>query len=312
MSKKYGFGVKLAAAALAVAGVAGITTAALPTVIVVGQAQTLTASVVVENIAELTATKNAGADLIRGYDAYQKPDLRDPGNFGTIKVRTNQGIWDVKMTTGHGGRLVFTEDGKETIVCDTAWDGSTSNCKPKTVGGTDHYLTYKPSSGLTRGVIKAAVNTNPDTVLLDVAIGMAKDGEALGVAAGQLFTIDAPAGASEIIAPVQMDSTSLVDSNKPAKAISFAKLIGNSYKATGTAPATNSNSAPAFDVGPEGGGNATPWNKVETDGFPQPAVNNTEYFYINVGILPDADKLIATKKGGTYEETFTFNLYTSW
>jgi hypothetical protein len=312
---------KLAAAAVAVAGVLGVTWGQLPNVATGALTVNMTASMVVENVNEIHAEAYPDP-LINPYNVAAAPNARNPGNFGKIWVKTTAGRWDIKMSTENGGRMKYTVGSSTRNECVTNWDGS-QRCEDVTIGGTNNYLVYGPNSGISGNGVKVGCSgvddaddctegtMTPDTVILDVAIGMAKDGKALGVATGTLYAIDGPATTQQI--PAQIEVNDILGSKKDASTtvgeISFAQILGNHYSQK--APNAPTGGAPSFAHGPNGASGKA-WSQVASDGFPRPATDQTEYFYINVGISPTNSGKLNTLVNGEYTETFYFDLYAGY
>jgi len=304
------------AAALTVAGFTVGAWAQLPNVSTGATPATMTVSMTVANVNEIKAEAYPNTE-IKGVNVAAAPTVRDPGNFGKVWVKTSSGKWDIKMTTDNGGRLKYTSGASTSNQCVTNWDGS-QTCGNVTTGGTDNYVVYTPGSGITGNGIKVGCTSGtsclsganePDTVILDVAIGMAKDGKALNVTTGTLFAIDGPASTQQI--PAQIQVATIIGSQKDnvGGAISFAAILGTHYNTN--KPTVPTNGAPDFSIGPSGGTGKT-WSQVATDGFPAPATDQTEYFYINVGISPTNSGKLNTLVNGDYSETFYFDLYAGY
>jgi len=342
MSKKYGFGVKLAVAALAVAGVMGVVVA-LPTVgtgeSVDGTAE-MSVGFDVQTLASIFATPNANLTnevlldtttirtAINSTSAIGSVRGEGPGTLGTIRVLTNASNWDVQMRTKNGGRLV-DESGATTKPGNCAangWDAWGVICNsydPDTIIG-GQVLTYSSSVGpgaTGSGKIGGSAAGVRDTVRLQVAVGLANLGAVLssGANASSIYALGAPAAP---IAPVEIPHTALdgtrVNAGASSGPISLAETIaGNAaYKA---AAALLSPTVTGFS--------GRPFTQIETDGFAAPNYTNDfssptppavlthkneEYFFVNVGIDTKTNGTLGGNKGGNYKETFYFDLVASF
>jgi len=345
MSKKSvvrGFGWKLAVAALVVAVVIG-TTMAQPNGLNTGAAptQSMGVSFTVNNIAELSVDPKNPTEADMTNDV-QIVSVNDFGNLGTVRVKTNATAWDVLMKTSNGGRLIDAASGSKDSSANTNVWGDTIGWNYTYKGANT--LIFK--SGATpaspgNGRKPGSANGIPDTVLLRVAIGVAKTGAALGAGGAnrtKLFPMSnvvsvganpgvfaakpAEVGFADIIRSksVYNHGDSLAATITPGQAstipISFAKEIGTAY-GTGT-PATSHNLAGGFSIGISGtddglaSGTALgpAWSTVAGSGFSTPVGNAEkleEYFYINVQVDQSIADLGANKSGN-YAETFYLDL----
>jgi hypothetical protein len=317
MSKKSvvrvrGFGWKLAVAALAVAGVVGTAVAQPVTGTTQGIAN-MSAGITIQNIANIDVIpKNpAGEDLVftsaNAIDA--DPTIgtlaKNFGNLGIVKVKTNSNKWDVGMTTQSGGRLL---------------DSASVGCvKVPDIDGWGNNLGTTHDSCSTAGARYLRTGSSMDTVVLDVAIGVAKSGKALGNsgAPATLYPIISglSGGAPSFIAPVLIDQAKVIASDKsitgtPAVAISFAETIGT-YGDTATTWGS------AFSDGIYGAGStgSAEWGTIATEGFPAPKGNEQpqeEYFYVNVGMTEVDYLALNGNQNGTYKEVFYFELFANF
>jgi hypothetical protein len=329
MSKKYGFGLKLAVAALAVAGVVGIAVAAPPTGDPNKTAQLIVGYEVVV-LAEITTEPFAGlnADILKSTDAKSVVSATGsiqgaaPGTLGTVKVKTNASNWDVKMRTKNGGRLIDeTTAVPDTGPCPTDSWGQCTGIGTITFADAE-VLTYVPGTSSTGQGIKQGTSGKPDTVLLEVAIGVANLGKALNAPTALQNTLFALGGPSAPVEPVLIGSTDLLASNVIAGAtgaISFADSIsdGTSGKASAPKYSAAATTANAADTGIS----ERKWSDIKSDGFGVPThakcsdtdeCRNEEYFFVNVGINQGFKQKIGSNKGGTYTETLYFDLVASF
>jgi hypothetical protein len=246
---------------------------------------------------EVTGKGLSDDDLI--FDVTNGPTAVDFGNLGTIRVKTRSAGWDIWMTTDNGGRLVNEATRQCVDVPDIDDWGDTLKTTTEECTGDFEYLTFK--SG----------HATDSSVVLGVAIGLAKTGKALGRSGAEetLYPIpSAISGGVQFISPVVIDSVDMRATEKSLGAslvpVSFADSLGGATKTTwgifqngNVMNATTSTS------------NA--WTKIKTDGFPRPTDNfvpEEEYFYVNAGIKPDVFAKLAGNTKGTYKETFNFEL----
>jgi len=328
MSKKYGFGVKLAVAALAVAGVVGTAGAQVGTVNAGGTAQGIAlmkAGITVANVAKIDvdAKNPSGEELM--FKASGAGSIDDAptvttlaksfGNLGIVKVTTNSNKWDVGMTSRSGGKLLDPKS----VECHDEPDrdgwgndlGTTHQvCDP--AGAT--YLKYWNPTGGSGGTGGA------EDVVLEVAIGVAKSGKALGNtgAPTTLYPIIANAvagGTPTFAAPIKITGT--VPVNDPAGAnngTSFAKTIGIGYLSGGSAITAGPYKDGIYNTS-TGTSNPDTWTQIKDNGFPAPKGNSepqNEYFYVNVGMTETVYNTLNSNKNGTYEEVYYFELYANF
>jgi hypothetical protein len=300
---------RLAVAAVAVAGVVGMAWADLPTTST-GQTGTMSATFTVQQIAEMEVTPNNPTEenLVLEVDAV--PKVTDiVGNLGTIRVKTNSAGWDVWMTTDRGGRMLDkTSVGCVEVPNVDGWGNPTGTFHDSCSTAGAKYLTYNNGSAVV-------------DVVLDVALGVAKQGAAIGNtgAPTKLFPLlnALTAGTPSFVAPVKVIDTDVTGSDKSAattKAVSFAAVIGGGYDGLG-APTG------AFNQGIYGTTTAATegtWDYIVSNGFPKPgAVESTnvlpnvvkeeEYLYVNVG-MPQTTFNALEGNNGTFTETFHFEL----
>jgi len=240
------------------------------------------------------------------------------GNLGTIKVRTNSAKWDVSMTTNNGGRMLdLTSVACQDVPNVDGWGNPTGGTHQVCDPTGAKYLTWDDDN---------AVGTPPIDVVLDVAIGVAKQGIALGNtgAADRLYPLlnVLTAGAPSFAAPIKVNSALIPNTEvgiASFAAVSFADVIGGGYGSGGTAPAGAYNQG---IYGTNGTNNDGDWTTIETNStFPKPGVASTasspgvgpnvdpltEFFYVNVGITDTVQKQLQDNKG-TFTETFNFEL----
>jgi hypothetical protein len=330
MSKKYavrGFGWKLAVAALAVAGVVGMAVAQTKPTASSGQYDKMKVSFEIKKTLEIECkTKLVDATILKATNvALVANSGADPGNLGTIRVKTNSTGWDILMTTDFGGRLVKTVGG--TLDKGSCPSGQSDPWNPgqclvplpdTIIGGSRTPLMYSSTTGTdVAGVIgttHVGTNTTKDEVQLEVSIGLAFLGSQLAATAPatNMYGIGAP---SNYVIPAVIDNEDLEKSGsvlgsstaRPA-AISFADVLGNHYD-------NNTPGAPAIT-----GLGGRDWSDIADDGFPTPnnsVVGTTpvdevdnQYFFVNVGLAQTTglqDKISGNDEG-IYEETFTFDL----
>jgi hypothetical protein len=312
MSKKFavrGFGWKLAVAAAAVAGVASVSVAQPVSGGTSQDVASMSAGITIQNIAKIEVIpKNpTGEDLVLKGTATinDVPSATNFGSLGIVKVTTNSNKWDVAMTTRSGGRLLDTTS----VVCqDTmrldGWGNPTGIMDQDCAGSTPVYLQWDNGG-------------TPANVVLQVAVGLAKSGQALGNtgAPSTIYPIISglSGGTPAFIAPVSITPAKIIASDKgltsPAP-VDFAAELGNAGDAAGSAWGI-------FEDGIYGAGSTggAVWGTIETLGFPIPKGNyepQDEYFYVNVGI-PEATYLaLSGNSDGTYTEVFYFDLFANF
>jgi len=327
--------VKMAAAAVVVAGGASAVwaQAAYPTP--VGAASVsqdrMSATFMVGGVSLIECiAKNPDENVLLATDVVVKPSpIIDPGTLGMVKVSTNSTAWDVSMTTLHGGRLVkSSESTPGAPVCPSGHDDpySPTGCDVDKVpgdpipGAVTNVLVYSTTGDATGpGIITGG--TDPDTVQLQVAIGLAKAGEEVSAsqsAQGNIYAFGPP---DNVLAPVLVSNAGLNASraleinNNPftsVAGVSFAKVLGGASAYTGAASGYDKQNTDA---------NARSWSDVASMGFGTPKnklPNNdgkmvgVEYFYVNVGFLQSLVSKIGTNAKGEYSETFIFDLVSAF
>jgi len=278
----------------------------------------------VNNIAELSvdAKNPTEAELSADVSAVTVGNF---GNLGTVTVKTNATAWDILVKTDNGGRLIDAASGVvESSAVTNAW-GDTTGWDLTYKGA--NCLVYKSATGSAtsaNGLLASTTASKPDTVLLKVAVGVAKTGKALGATganAGKLYPMSNVTSTTVTpVAPVEvgfldiLKSKSLVDAAYTtayggARAnISLAKVIGTGYGSAGTAPTGDYSNSIL-------GGGATPagreWGDIATYGFPKPSGNVEEleeHFYINVQVDETLGDGLGANKSGNYSEKFYFDL----
>jgi hypothetical protein len=317
MSKKFGFGCKLAVAALAVAGVVGTAVAAPPTTGKTASAD-MTATFKIETLAEIEATAYAGltnAVLLATNAATSTSTIagntfgQAPGTLGTIMVRTNANNWDVQLRTNNGGGLMdITKSVLVPGTCATydAW-GQCQTYNPDTYSDAP-YLIYNTTGNSDAAGVINGTTSGPDTVQLEVAVGMARTGASLGSPAALANELFALGGPGDPAAPVLIPFNNLKASKVNTTPVSLATLIA------GTTAYTGATGVPA------GIPTATNrlWADIATNGFTVPdypldaAHQDEEYFFINVGINQALKGTIGGNDEGEYSEVFTFTLVASF
>jgi len=334
--------VRLSAAAIVVAGGAGMVWAAT---VVTGAGDPIPAaasakvSYLIDNKAAIEVTPSGLADdaLIFDVDDNNLINVNTFGNLGRIRVKTNSTAWDVVMKTDNGGRLKNSkyEEGKE--VCGTNVFGEPYDCHWVSEGGAE-YLTFGTTSstaagggiaytttpGIILGIVDGSTPTS-DTVLLRVAIGVAKSGKANGGGTNAtLYPMLNMTGSGTVVPPIRLNNSDVLKTKKGATvanngvgnifdALSFAEKIGAGYSAPNVAPSGKFATSISGTASGRVWGPASASGSIAATGFPAPQGNDVadeEYFYVNVGIDPTLvnNKLIGGNKEGPYEETFYFEL----
>jgi hypothetical protein len=252
----------------------------------------MSASYTVQNIAELEVTPKNPKDTELGKNVTEILNGADFGNLGIIRVKTNATAWDVQMTALDSGKL--TKVGSpEDYDYDTLKDWITGvYVQPLNITATpkgSQKRLLKPSDKFVSG-------STDSCVYLDVSIGVAKTGAALGVGT-QSVLYPLISGTNTFATPIKVGRTHL------EKPVSFADSIGHHYAVSG-----NITGDFASGIRKSATGRAT-WSNISSDGFPTPQDNyvpDEEYFYVNVGgIHPDS---VGANPNGTYKSTFKFDL----
>jgi len=322
MSKKYGFGVKLAVAALAVAGVVGSVWAAGP-----GMVQSLhTATMEVKlvypykgTIEAFPSIKGEDAEAVAKIDVTKYTDGLNPGNLGYLKISTNAPSWDVTFYTSNGG--VPTAPGlpgqqqKDPTCKENLFLGTTCEMEDIILPGPQLLYTKRlavATPAAPEDHSRLPNGSANDIVILDMAIGLAGAFPAAGKG------IYAQGTESSIkIDPSRIGRDNMVKTKRGSTTpgdgpASFAECLYNGAQGSGA----NAVKLQALESlwGPKGTGadidKATFWinGGLNVKGFPPPPKNGAAYFYVNIGIHPDNTPDISPLAGKTYSETFTFNL----
>jgi len=262
----------------------------------------MTTGLRIANVAEISVIPKGtyGDELIATVPS--PPTATKFGSLGIVKVKTNSNLWDVEMTTRYGGKLVNPKsiECRDTVRLD-GWGNPTSTVD-NVCDGAPVFLRW--NNGVTA-----------DTVVLNVAIGLAKSGKALGNTGAMqtLFPIvSATMPSPMFIPPVGISKDDILASGKDAGgaqvSISFADSLG---------AAGERSSWGTFDKGIYGDSSSTTatdptnWAYIKTNGFPAPKFNyepQEEYFYVDVGIPKSTYDALSGNKNGTFEETFYFEL----
>jgi hypothetical protein len=271
----------------------------------------MSATFTVQQIAEIEVTPNNPTEKNLVCVVDKVPGVADiVGNLGTIRVKTNSAGWDVLMTTDRGGRMLDkTSVGCTSVPVVDGWGNPTGAFRDScsTAGAT--FLTFKNGSTVV-------------PVVLDVALGVAKQGAALGNtgAPTKLFPLlnVIAGGAPTFVAPVKVPLARVTGSDKSAGSttpVSFAYEIGFAYDAVGPAGAFEQGIYGETTAGTEGA-----WSDILAGGFPKPGVvasanpdihpnvdPQEEYLYVNVGMPQTTFDALQGNKG-TFTETFNFDL----
>ncbi len=325
MSKKYGFGVRLAAVALAIAGVLGTAVAApnFPS----GDAVAAFAldNPFVGEIKWANPPKVDGA-TIGSYNVIPEATDADMvkgnmGNVGVLAIKTNGFHWDVVMRSKYGGRLYA--DGKDTTVSDkypSGCDGMLVACKDtiiKKAGTALAYGSSLPTENKTAENLKESIDAGTDgaadLVVLDIAVGAAIKG-----VSGNFFAVGCTSSGGTVTcetAPLAVrlgkadvtKSGTMIKENRSegaganaASGVSFANAIGNNTDAVNKITALTAGTTEY--LGLTGTVNAA----AIKGGFK--GTNVEQYIYVNVGVHPSNSSYINANGTTTYKETFTFTL----
>jgi hypothetical protein len=308
--RKTAVAVKLAAAALAVAGLVGTGWAqsVVPGLISGGSSYPgdktmgVVYNIVKEAKMAITAN-NPKKDNILGRDpAITEVSGSKNGNLGLIQVTTNSTGWDILLATDNGGQLM---KGTKTAGDITQkWDNSCTCLKPDTAW-TITGVPLKYGGG------------SPTPVQLKVAIGMLDNVNGTTKVLKGIPTQDVTTSyAAAIVADGKLTASKVVVANPTQTPVSFIETLqalptspaGIADLTVGGVKVMGNTNAPAAGFGPTSY-EYTGDNAIKRDG--------SEWFFVNVGIpVTDAGTFVASPTGnkisgnedGDYKETFTFTL----
>ncbi|GBU20143.1 hypothetical protein R80B4_00018 [Fibrobacteres bacterium R8-0-B4] len=314
MSKKYGVGLKLAAAALVVAGVAGGAWAQKIPGMEVGA--TAPAKAAISLTFPLVATidwigngtydeSKLGDDVTKYVEVW---DAKSAGNLGRVKIKTNAERWDVTFSTKYGGRL-FASGGKtpDKQTPPGCTPTLTNPCIPdyQDIGG--EYLVYKTHNNTPNEARLQCEDCGGagaiDTVILEMSIGAA---DSINVPGGYNGYYALGAEKNNTIPPTRVPKSKLKDSDTQGKEVSLAGCFADAALADPTKLYLLLQSRPNW------AGKFSGATDLSSKGFPTPEKDKYEYFYVNVGIGPNNYLDIKKKANKTYTEEITFNLMVSW
>jgi len=327
--------VKLAAAALVVAGGMGTVWAANSVMdkgaSTVKEGGDNNASMKMTYAIEQTAvievtSKNPTNEQFVGFDAdgssLDGADGKN-GNLGEVRVKTNSRGWDVTFTTVNGGQLAKTND---TIMSQQAMKPGIFPPQYYDSSWTVHrnpaYLLYDNSySGTTN--LQNLTGPARKAVQVSVGIGMLEKISGAKYLKGFANKLNAAAYATPLVPPGDLKNSQTLNENGSvntgAVPVSFVEVLSTAASSPGlTAAQTAITDADRkIKVGGRVVGSAA--TETGTLGFGPtnspitiPNIPNKdddyEYFYVNVG-LPDANvDYIFGNNPGDYSETFTFTL----
>jgi hypothetical protein len=327
--------VKLAVAALAVAGVVGTVWAGVSVMdkgaatITEGgdNAASMKMTYTIEQTAVIEVTsKNPTSEQFVGFDADGSSlDGQDGknGNLGEVRVKTNSRGWDVTFTTVNGGKLAVTND---TIMSQQAMKPGIFPPQYYDSSWTVHrnpaYLLYDNTYAGTANV-QNLTNPTRKAVQVSVGIGMLEKISGAKYLKGFANNLNAAAYATPLVPASDLDASQTLlengSTNTSAVSVSFVEVLSTAASSPGltAAQAAITDSDRKIKVGGrELGTGATststlgfgPTNSPITIPNIPKKDDDYEYFYVNVG-LPEAnvDYILGNKKGD-YSETFTFTL----
>jgi hypothetical protein len=298
--------VKLAAAALAVAGMVGTVWAALPTgPVVASDVMKVTLTSPPEGTIKCTSKNPKNAEVV-GFDVREFKDL-GAGNLGRIRVTASSSSWDISMKTQWGGKLATATEQKgapklQLNINTGKYD--TLGYEPSTFSN-ETFLYYNGKIGTllvsyTDSIgFRSGTGTN-DTVQLAVSIGI------LDSAGGAVGFIPKGVRNAIRVSPTVIWPSLLQKSRVDGgTGVSFATALGDDPQYAGGV-------GKDITVGTEGG-NGRLVGTAATKGFG--VATTAEFFYINVGIPSALSGFInsgATTQKLEYSETFTFELVASF
>jgi hypothetical protein len=312
------FGWKLAVAAVAVAGVVGTAGAAGDKVTV--DSKSIDISLGIDLKGTLDILPNYGEAIsLEGFDVLAYKEI-DPGNLCALRVTTNGPTWDVSFTTLNGGIPRSQGVGTINIVQNPATDCktflSTTVCDSTAVPAPGDYLKYKiPTGGAGLAFTttdadssRICSNVNSDTVILDVAIGVAEEIPIAGM--GTLFASGASVGGTNNVKPTRIGPSRLRASSTAGGTgteVLFSERLWKDATAGTTGTTINNNLALLTNVGGRDLTDNTDLAALGSDGFSKIGTGK-QYFYVNVGINPGYTSDLKLDAKNKYKETFTFNL----
>jgi len=298
-------GLKLAVAALVVAGVVGMAWAAEPAGIA-GPYATATFSTEVNFVSsidwvvqeDVTLDKFGSIDVVGPIGGSGGDLVTNPGNVGILKVKTNATHWDIKMTSANNGKPYTPGDSIWSYgpqPCTQNWD-CTDSVKVPGIGNNLKYkstLASLPSTGAVESIDGSAA---PYDVILDVAVG----GAVQNPVNKNYYSIGCgpTTGCGDAPLPVRLTKAKVKDSkNTP---VSFASAIGS----VTTDTKFNGLTIGGVQISAVG----TDMAQIASNGFN--GTGEDQYIYVNAGIHPSNTQYLPSLSPTTvYKETLTFTLY---
>jgi len=305
--------VKLAVAALVVAGVVGLTGTAW--------AEPPSGPVVAYDVMQVKLSNEASGTIecvpknptnsqVVGFNALAFKEL-DAGNLGRIRVSASATRWDISMKTKNGGKLGASQKGDpilklniSTGKLDTLGYEETDATEFILYTTTDQGKTLKNEVGEENlGYISGESDGENDIVQLVVSIGILDSvGGVVGFIPNGLID-------GKKISPTKISADDIKESGGYNK----AKLNSDKYAGKGVSFATYLGGDTQYDGGIgrdyKVGGRTV--RQAKDQGFG--ATTGPVYFYVNVGI-PDAlaPYIAPPTETGDYTETFQFELVASF
>jgi hypothetical protein len=315
MSKKYGFGLKLAVAAVAVAGVLGTVWAATPSFLAPNASNSKAATVnmttsyevVKEWTIDIENRNPKDKDILNRVATATEVSGPKNGNLGIVKIKTNSPGWDVVFKTENGGKLA---KGVKSPTYTTRWEMSCM-C---VVTDTTYTITGKTN-------LKYTGTGTPDAQLT-VAIGMLDNINNTRLLKG-IATQQVPASgysATPVGAVLLDNSMDVINPSTgavttAATPVSFINVLSDATNGVGNIGATTPLTVGGVEVATATtGAQVVGFGPTDTQYSGANAVpkDDWEYFFINVGLAEQGTGTGVGKLGGNeegvYEETFSFTL----
>jgi hypothetical protein len=264
-----------------------------------------------------------------GNNAFSEDDLKvnpdqyiqiKPGNLGMVRIKTNAERWDVSFVTDNGGKLYAA--GKETNRKELKDPTCKSTllkpvCDSVYVKEPGEYLRYKDKKKTVDELASDRFRTgggtsDSDFVVLGMSIGAAGNmTDANGSPGGYrgFYSLGAEQGPELEVKPTPIPKDSLLKSSKNyeggAVPVSFADCFATDAvgdKAVALYGLVTSRKSMDVKGGPA---------ELKSKGFMTPG-NESEYFYVNVGITEENVKKIKRVPDKEFTESITFSLVVNW
>jgi len=269
-----------------------------------------------------------GADAVAlsGINVLERTQV-DPGNLGALKINTNAPSWDITMTSKYGGRLYAAGGPTGNMIedpdCTPSIFDPPCGLVPETNQGvylkyTKEFLATATADGL-HSIIPTGTGTGSpdaqDTVILDVAIGVAREFQP-GAARTGLYAAGEEVKPTAVVVPATRIGKAMMLASAPATIkdgtntpVSFAERFGTDLATGTTTGGANTNLAKIGNIGGVAVTDVTATTvgtALKDTGFKQ--IASDQYFYINAGIGKDNKSFIEADPTKVFKETLTFKL----